>query len=442
MIKNIIKKIVIFTLYLEAKLILKKYKPKIVAITGTAGKTLTKDAVYTVLRREFLARKSPKSYNSEIGVPLTVIGAKSAWGNLFLWILILFKGLRLLVVRHDYPELLVLETGVDRPGDMDKLLSWIKPNVAIITRLGDIPVHVEYFSGIDELAKEKAKLIKVLRQEDYAILNGDDEAVLGMQNKTKANIITYGFACEEGGKGKGEKIDLMASNYHIVYRKEGEREIPEGITFKVDYNGKIVPIRLYDVFGEQAVYTVLAALAAGSVLGLNMIEMAELLSVYKSPPGRLKLLEGIKHTFIIDDSYNSSPVALEMAIKVLKEIPAKRKVAVLGDMLELGKYTIDEHKKAGRMVKDAADILFTVGPRSKFTADEARALGFDKENIFEFSTSDEAKIVLQDVIKEGDLILIKGSQSMRMEKIVEEIMAHPELKEELLVRQEKEWKKR
>lgn len=438
MIKNIIKKIVIFSLCLEAKLILKKYKPKIVAITGTAGKTSTKDAVYAVLRREFFARESQKSYNSGIGVPLTVIGAESAWGNPFLWLLILFKGLRLLVVRHDYPELLVLEMGVNRPGEIDKLLSWIKPNVSIITRLGDVPVHVEYFSGIEELAKEKAKLIKVLRQEDYAILNGDDEAVLNMTNKTKANIITYGFAREDGG----EKFDLMASNYHIVYRVDGEREIPEGITFKVDYNGKIVPIRLYDVFGEQAVYNVLAALAAGSVLGLNMVEMAELLSIYKSPPGRLKLLEGIKHTFIIDDSYNSSPVALETAIKVLKEIPAKRKVAVLGDMLELGKYTIDEHKKAGRMVKDAADILFTVGPRSKFIAEEARALRFKKENIFEFSTSDEAKTVLQDVIKEGDLILIKGSQSMRMEKIVEEIMAHPERKKELLVRQEKEWKKR
>ncbi len=442
MIKNIIKKIVIFALYLEAKLILKKYKPKIIAITGTAGKTSTKDAVYTVVRREFFARKSPKSYNSEIGAPLTVIGAKSAWGNLFLWILILFKGLRLLAIRHDYPELLVLEMGVDRPGDMDKLLSWIKPDIAIITRLGDIPVHVEYFSGIDELAKEKAKLIKVLKQENYAILNGDDEAVLGMQNKTKANVITYGFAREKEEEEKEKKFDLMASNYHIVYRTEDGREIPEGITFKVDYNGKIVPIRLYDVFGEQAVYNVLAALAAGSVLGINMIEMAELLSVYKSPPGRLKLLEGIKNTFIIDDSYNSSPVALKMAIDVLKDVPAKRKVAVLGDMLELGKYTIDEHKRAGRMVKDVADVLFTVGPRSKFTAEEARALGFDKDKIFEFSTSDEAKAVLQDVIEEGDLILIKGSQSMRMEKIVEEIMAHPELKEELLVRQEKEWKKR
>jgi UDP-N-acetylmuramoyl-tripeptide--D-alanyl-D-alanine ligase len=128
------------------------------------------------------------------------------------------------------------------------------------------------------------------------------------------------------------------------------------------------------------------------------------------------------------------------ALEVLKTLPAERKIAVLGDMLELGKFTIEEHKKAGRLVKEYnIDLLFTVGPRAKFIADEARAVGFNPENIFEFSSSDEAKKPLQEKIKEGDLILVKGSQAMRMEKIIEEIMAHPELKEQLLVRQEKEW---
>ncbi len=447
MLKQAIKKIIVFALRTEAKLILRKYKPKIIGVTGTVGKTSAKDAIYAVVSSEFYARKNEKSYNSEIGVPLTVIGAKTAWNNPLRWIFILLKGVKLLAARYDYPELLVLEMGVDRPRDMEKLVSWVKPSVAVITRMGDIPVHIEYFKNLDELAKEKAKLLKELKQEDYAVLNWDDAVVAGLKAKTKANVIAYGFS----ETGIREDLDLTASNYRVVYREEGGRDIPEGIIFKVDYKGNIVPVRLYGVFGKQAVYNTLAALGTASVLGINMVEAAESLSVYKSPPGRLKLIEGIKRSFIIDDSYNSSPVALEAAMEVLKDIPVSaaastgkmaRKIAVLGDMLELGRYTIEEHKEAGRMAKETADILFTVGPRSKFAAEEARALGFNPENIFEFSTADEAKTVLQDEIKEGDLILVKGSQSMRMEKIVEEIMAHPEDKEELLVRQEKEWAKR
>ncbi|HDH04062.1 MAG TPA: UDP-N-acetylmuramoyl-tripeptide--D-alanyl-D-alanine ligase [Candidatus Campbellbacteria bacterium] len=434
MIKELIKKIVMFLLRVEERLILRKYKPKIAAVTGTVGKTSTKDAIVSVLSAEFFTRGSEKSYNSEFGVPLTVIGVKSAWSSLLKWLLVLFKGLRLLIAKYDYPQWLVLEMGVDRPGDMEKLTSWIKPNVVVITRLGDVPVHIEYFKSPEELMKEKTKLAKIVREGDYVVLNGDDKQVLEVKNKVKANVLTYGFS---------EENDLTASNYHIVCKEPEDSArlggVPEGITFKVDYKGSIVPIRLFGVFGKQAVYTALAALAAGSAVGLNLIEMAESLSRFKPPPGRLRLLGGIKNSFILDDSYNSSPVAVESAVEVLRDIPAKRKIAVVGDMLELGKYTIDEHKKVGGMLKGAVDLIFTVGPRSKFTAEGAREAGFNPKNIFEFSTSDEAKKKIQEKIKEGDLILVKGSQGMRMEKIVEEIMAHPEKKEQLLVRQEKEW---
>lgn len=433
MLKQIIKKIIIFLLRVEARLILRKYKPKIAAVTGTVGKTSTKDAIAAVLSAEFFTRKSEKSYNSEFGVPLTVIGAKSVWSSPLKWFLVLFKGLQLIIAKYDYPQWLVLEMGVDRPGDMEKLTSWVKPNITVITRLGDVPVHIEYFKSPEELMREKIKLAKAAKEGDYVILNGDDPQVLEARDKVKANVLTYGFS---------EENDLAASNYHIVMSDVARPtavQVPEGITFKVDYKGNIVPIRVFGVFGKQAVYIALAALAAGSALGLNLIGMAESLSRFKPPPGRLRLLGGIKNSFILDDSYNSSPVAAEAALEVLRDIPAKRKIAVLGDMLELGKYTIDEHKKSGREVKGVADLLFTVGPRSKFTADEARTAGFNPKNIFEFSTSDEAKRKLQEKIEEGDLILIKGSQGMRMEKIVEEIMVHPEKKEQLLVRQEKEW---
>lgn len=433
MIKKILKNIIVFLLRLEAKLILKKYKPKIIGVTGTVGKTSAKDAIFEVVSKKFRARKSEKSYNSELGVPLTILGAKSAWNNPFQWFFILSKGIKLLIKKQEYPQWLILEMGVDRPKDMKKILGYAKPDISVITTLGETPVHIEYFKNPEELIGEKSRIIKILKPEGFAVLNADDKAISEIKEKTKARILTFGFS---------QEADLIASDYHIVFKKEGEKDIPEGITFKVNYKGNIIPVRIFGAFGKQVVYAALSAIATGIALELNLVEMAELLSHYQSAPGRLKLLEGVKNTFILDDSYNSSPVAVDAAFEVLAELPAKRKIVILGDMLELGKYTIDEHKKIGREAKKIANLFFAVGPRMKFAAEEARTAGFNPKNIFEFSTSDEAKLEAQKKIKEGDLILIKGSQGMRMEKITEEIMAHPEIKEELLVRQEREWQNR
>lgn len=434
MIKRGIKAVVIALLKWEAILILKKYKPKIVAVTGTVGKTSVKDAVATILESKFTVRKSEKSYNSDFGVPLTILGAESGWNNPIKWILILLEGLRLIVARGEYPKWLVLEMGVDRPGDMDRLVSWIKPDVATVVMLGETPVHVEFFKDTTEVVREKIKLARAVDPSGYVVLNGDDEKIAFYAESIKANVLTFGFS---------EGNDLVASNYAIAYKEEDGKKIPEGVSFKVDYGGKIVPVRLAGVFGKQFVYNALSALGMSVALGLNLVEAAETLSFFESPPGRLKLLEGIKNSYIIDDTYNSSPIASEAALEVLKDLPAARRIAVLGDMLELGKHTIDEHKKLGDLIcENEINLLFTVGPRSKFIAEEARERGFDDKNIFEFSIADEVRIPLQNKMGPGDLVLIKGSQSMRMEKIVEEIMAHPEDKEKLLVRQDKEWQNR
>lgn len=433
MLKNILKNIVVVLLRFEARLIIWKYKPKIIAVTGSVGKTSAKDAIALVLGEKFDVRKSEKSYNSELGVPLTIIGTKSAWNNFVEWILILIKGIKVFFKKSDYPKWLILEMGVGKPKDMEHLVSFIKPDVAVMTSLGEIPVHVERFNGPEEIAKEKAKIFKNIKDGGYAILNGDDKNVLSFKDKIKANVIVYGFN-EEGSSSLADKFDLIASNYRFA---------PEGITFKVDYKGNIVPVRLHNVFGRHYIYSALSALAVVVSQGMNLVEAVESLVGSKAPPGRLNLLEGIKNSKILDDTYNSSPLALEAALETLKNFSVEKggkKIAVLGDMLELGKFTIDEHKKAGKLVKEVGvDILFTVGPRAKFIAEEARQSGFSPKNIFEFSTADEVKLVVQEQIKEGDLILVKGSQGMRMERIVEEIMAHPEFKEQLLARQEKEW---
>lgn len=435
MLKQLLKKLIIFIITLEARLILKRYKPKIVGITGSVGKTSAKDAIATVLGQKFFARKSTKSYNSEIGVPLVILGCESGWSNPFIWLKNILKGVKPLISlkKLKYPQWLILEMGVERPKDMARLVSWIKPDVAVFTALGEIPVHVEFFAGPETLVREKMKLIEKLDASRFVVLNGDDKTLCEMKPKIPAKIISFGF---------NDDNELVASNYHITYRKEKEKEIPEGITFKVDYKGNSVPVRIFGAFGKHHVYSALAALGVGLSQDFNLIDISEALSQYKSPPGRLKLIEGVKGTFILDDTYNASPLATHAALDVLEEIPAERKIVVLGDMLELGKYTIQAHKAVGDRTGKIANILFVVGPRSKFISQEAREQGFEPKNTFEFSTSEEAGEQLQELIKEGDLILVKGSQAMRMEKIVEEIMAHPEEKERLLVRQEKEWQNR
>ncbi|OGF86422.1 hypothetical protein A3I28_03140 [Candidatus Giovannonibacteria bacterium RIFCSPLOWO2_02_FULL_43_37] len=419
------KKIITAILKLEAKLILARFKPKIIAVSGTVGKTSAKEAIALVLESEFNIRKSEKSYNSEIGVPLAVIGAKTGWGSFKQWLLIIFKGIKVFLFFANYPKILILEMGVDRPKDMEKMVSWVKPYAAVITAMGTVPVHVQYFSGPEELINEKRKLVECLSDNNWAILNIDDKAAANFRKNTKAQIISYGFS---------ESADLVASNYKMD---------SDGIVFKVNYKGNIVPVRLDKFFGRHNVYIILAAIGAGLACGINLVKSVEAVSVMKPPRGRMNLLEGINNSLIFDDSYNSSPIAVEAAVEVLSEYPAKRRIAVLGDMKELGAFSQSEHKRIGEMLR-AKDVwlLFTVGPEAKFIAEGARKSGFDAFKIFEFSNSMEAGEAVKKIIQEGDLILVKGSQSARMEKAVEIIMAHPEDKETLLVRQEKEWENR
>lgn len=430
--KSILKSIIVSIITLEARLVLKKYKPRIIAVTGSVGKTSTKEAIAAVLEGGFYIRRGLGSYNSEIGAPLAILGLNNAWFSVFGWLKNILTAAALLIKRYNYPRILILELGADKPGDIGKLVDWIKPDVGVITALGDIPVHVEFFASPEALRSEKAKILSHLKSCDKAILNYDDETVLELREKTKAEIITFGL---------GENAEVRGSNYKILLKKYSGKDFPEGIIFKVDYKGASVPIRIFNTFGKQQMYVCLAAVACGAVFGLNLVKISEFLSRYQSLPGRLKLIKGIKNTLILDDTYNASPMAMHAALDTLKEIPAKRKIVVLGDMLELGKYTINAHREMGQLAVKICDLIFTVGPRAKFIAEEARELNFPKENIFEFANSLEAGAELQKRIREGDLILIKGSQAMRMEKTVEEIMAYPQDKEKLLVRQEKFWRK-
>lgn len=436
--KTSFKKIIALILKTESQLVLSKYKPKIIAITGSVGKTSTKDAVYAVLSKVSYVRKSEKSFNSEIGLPLTVLGIENGWNNPLIWIANIFKGLWLFLWPHKYPKWLVLEVGVGKPDDMKKTAAWLRTDAVIITAIGDMPPHIEFFTSHKHLVEEKSQLIRTLKPDGLLVLNADDEISTVMKTKSKHRSITYGFK---------EGADILGSGDSISYDDKG---IPKGIVFRADENGKSLPVVIEGVFGRNHVYASLAALALASGLKLNMLEAVDSLKSYDVPPGRMRLLKGINKTLLIDDTYNSSPFACEFALKTLGEIKnQERKIAVLGDMLELGKHTFEAHKNIGAIAKENSDVLVVVGSRAQGIKEGALEAGMNQENppdgragIFEFLDSREAANFMKTFVRKGDLVLIKGSQGMRMERISAALLSDQKNKEKLLVRQDEEWLKK
>ena len=429
--KNIFKKTIAKIIEIEARLILLKYKPKIIAVTGNVGKTSTKDAIFTVLAKYFYVRKSEKSFNSDIGVPLTILGQPNGWSNPIQWLKNILEGIYQIVFTINYPKILVLEVGADRPGDIKSITEWLKPDVVVLTKMSKVPVHIEYFASQAEFLKEKGYLVSALKKEGFLIINMDDEDIFSLKSLSRAETFTYGVT---------SNANYKASEYEIEY--DG-MQMPLGIRFRIDSLGNSVPIRISNTLGAQNLYAITAAVAVGDQLGVNMVNMADALTTHETPRGRMKLIPGIKNSLIIDDTYNSSPTAVKEALNTLKMIETKnKKIAMLGDMLELGKYSSDEHKKIGNLVTTSADYLATVGVRAEYIAEGALNSGMSEKNIRQYEDSRVAGKDTETIIGVGDIILVKGSQSIRMEKTVEEIMAFPDEKEKVLVRQEEEWMRR
>lgn len=432
MIKDILKNIIVYILELEAKYVIKRYKPKIIAVTGSVGKTSTKDAIYTILSPFFFVRKSEKSFNSEIGVPLTILGCQNGWNNPIIWIQNILKGLDLIFLKNTYPSCLILEVGADKPGDIKRISKWLAPDVSVITRIGQVPVHVEFFPTRQDLINEKAHLVRALKKDGVLILNADDEDVIKFNEYASGQrIITFGIT---------NPAEINASHERIIYEEINGINQPRGFGFKVNFSGNSVPLVLNNVLGLQHLYPVLAAVAVGSSQNLNMVEITQAMGDHVPPRGRMNIMEGINDSTIIDDTYNASPVALGEALEAFKKLEVSgRKIAVLGDMLELGKYSSEEHKMAGRISAAIADKLVAVGIRARLMKEGALEAKMHIRNISLFDTSTEAIDTVKKMIKKGDVVLVKGSQSVRMERIVAEIIAQQDKRVELLVRQEPEW---
>ncbi len=426
------KSLLQYWLRVLSKKILKKYKPDIVGITGSVGKTSAKEAIAAVLQNKFTVRRSTKNYNNEIGLPLTIIGVdktpgKSIWG----WVTVLLKAKKIILKRDkNYPEILVLEMGADKPGDIEYLTEFAPCKVGVLTFISH--AHTEFFKTLKKIAQEKRIIISHLRQDGFAVLNFDNELVMQSVSTTKAEVVTYGFK---------EGADLRVTDVNIL--KDEQIGWPTGLNFKVLYKGSVVPVYLPGVIAKSAISAALSGLAVGTVFGVNLVEGAQALSKLEGLPGRMRLIPGIKNTLIIDDTYNSSPEAAKAALEALAQVAIKdgaERYAVLGDMLELGLETENFHRELGFKVAElGVDNLITVGEAAKYIAQAAKEAGLDEHRATSFANSREAGRFLQEKLKEGDVVLAKGSQGGRLEKLVKEIMAEPLLAHSLLARQSKEW---
>jgi len=408
--------------------ILKKYRPLVIGITGSVGKTSTKEAIYALLRGHFKVRRNIKNYNNEIGVPLTIIGVETGNKNIFKWISIFFKALELIIVKDkEYPEMLVLEMGADKQGDIKYLVTLVPCDISVVTAISR--VHYEFFKSLESIIEEKGEIVKHLRDSHIAILNSDDPNVMKMKDMTKAKVLTYGLA---------EYSTFKASDIKLSYKLD---EV--GTSFKLEYDGNTLPIFLPNALGPMQVKAMLAALAVGVSLKVSLLELIDDINKYQVPLGRTNLIKGIKNTLIIDDTYNSSPISSKAALDILKEALPKengKRLAIFGEMLELGTYTEAGHREVGEKTAELGiDVLICVGEKTRDIIRGARNKGMSEDHVFYFSNNKEAGTFIQNRLHENDLVLIKGSQGARMEQITKELMAEPLKAGEILIRQTAEW---
>jgi len=315
------------------------------------------------------------------------------------------------VLKFDFAKrkVLIFESALSELKELKKfnfLLRKSELPILIVTHIGDIPADKDFFAGDRKETLQIRKLAKVLPDRAFLILNFDDETVREIENDSLAHSLTYGFQ---------ERANFQASDINLNLT---------GTNFKMNYEGNIVPFWLKNLFGKEQIYNALAAICLGVAKNMNLVEISQALGGYKSLPGKMRLIKGIKNSSVLDDSENATLFSMIEGLKILGKIEAEgKKIAVLGDVLGIGKYTIEAHETIGERVVRVSDLLFAVGSRARFIAQGAKNKGMLEQKIFQFNDVEEAKKVLQEEIKKGDLILIDGSKEMKMGEIVKEIKA-------------------
>lgn len=404
------KKIVQKILALMAHALLIRHKPFVIGVTGSIGKTTTKDALFAILSTRYTVRTNRANYNNEFGVPLTIIGAETGGKSLIGWMRVFLIWIYAMVHRT-YPEILVVELGIDHVGDMDYLVNIIHPHMGIVTRVEG--VHAEKFGSIATIAKEKSVLIRRLPESGDAILNADDERVLRMKKYTHARATTYSA---QGNKEAALYVSDKTFSGH------------GGISFKVNKGQTTVPVRLPHIIGMQMIPSIMAAITAAHVYGMNLVDIARAIEHFKPPHRRMNLLTIAScNITIIDDSYNAAPASVRAALATLHALSARsRRVAILGDMRELGDVEDAEHRALSVAIEDNnIDVVITVG--EKMLLLHKRLIASCKKQhrtcaVYHYTTLCDAVDAVSTIVRNGDTVLIKGSHGMRMWEVTEKLM--------------------
>ena len=410
------RKIIQFILKKKAKKVIRRFNPLVIGITGSVGKSSTKEMIALALSSKFSRlRQSPSNYNNEVGLPLTILNEKGQENNLGKWLSLFWRTRgRALRRMKEYPEILVLEMAADHPGDISYLLSIVKPKIGILTAIA--PCHLEYFKNIENVKREKIKLLTSISEDGWAIFNSDDPNLSDIKQKIKAKIITFGF---------NPSSDIYPLEIQLDQELKGKRIHILGLRFKIKCQGNVIPVFLPKVLSGSLVNSVLATMAVGVTQEINLLKIAEKIRQYKPLSQRMNLIYGKNGTLIIDDTYNSSPYSLKSALSDLDQIknhPQTQKWVVLSDMLELGVEGKKYHLKIGQEIARKKDCrLVATGDLSLYFVKGAREEGTSKERALYFKEKQQAIEYLLKNIKEGDVILVKGSRATKMEEVVEKL---------------------
>jgi UDP-N-acetylmuramoyl-tripeptide--D-alanyl-D-alanine ligase len=351
-----------------------KFDLRVIGITGSIGKSTTKELTADVLSQQYKTIRSPGNMNNEIGLPLSLLGLTAA---------------------H---ERAVMEMGFYVPGEIAMLCDIAKPNVGVVTNISE--VHLERAGSMEAIVQGKGELVEALPPgpEGVAILNLDDERVRSLAQRTKARIFYYGLSPE---------ADLWVS--------EVEGLGLDGIRCLIHFDDEELHLRV-PLLGRHSVHTVMRAAAVGLVEGLDW---GAIVRGLQNPHNQLRLVtvHGPRGAVILDDTYNAAPPSVIAALNLLEDLDG-RKWAVLGDMLELGEYEEAGHRRVGARAAEVADFLVTVGERARWIAEEAVASGLPSEKVTALGSSDEAIEYLEDRIDEGDVVLVKGSRGVELDRVV------------------------
>ncbi|MGB2696063.1 MAG: UDP-N-acetylmuramoyl-tripeptide--D-alanyl-D-alanine ligase [Dehalococcoidia bacterium] len=347
-------------------------RAKVIGVTGSVGKTSTKELIAAVLGTHYPVLKSEANYNTEIGLPLTLLE---------------------LTHRH---RRAALEMAMRAPGEIRTLCEIARPDVGVVTNVG--VTHMETLGTIEAIADAKAELVESLGADGVAVLNADDPLVRPMAGRTRARVVLYGTSPD---------ADVRAT--------EIESRGLDGVSFRLYWQGESTPVHVSEL-GAHSVSNALAAAAVASADGMSLRETAAALEGARVP-SRIRVLRGRGGCTILDDTYNASPASMEAALGLLKEVPARRHIAVLGDMKELGPVEREAHLEVGGRAAETADVIHTVGELGHLIREAAHAAGH--RHAQHWPTTEAATEAVAGGLDSGDVVLVKASRAMAFERIVE-----------------------